>query len=228
MGEWVKATARDGHNLSIYLATPATLATPGIVMLQEIFGVTQELIDLTDRFAAEGYRVAVPALYDRIEAGKVLPYADADSARTAKNQLRYDEIDADIQAATQLVDEGSGLVLLGYCWGGGLAYWMAQNHRVDAVVSYYGTNIAQYCESPATPSARCQFHFGLDDPMIDAAARAVVKDSCRPTDQFFEYEGAGHAFANVARPSFREKATELAQRRTLDFLQQTFVDGAAG
>ena len=228
MGEWVKATARDGHNLSIYLATSATLSAPGIVMLQEIFGVTQELIDLADRFAAEGYSVSVPALYDRIEAGKVLPYADADSARAAKNQLRYDEIDADIQAAIQLVDEGSGLVLLGYCWGGGLAYWMAQNHRVDTVVSYYGTNIAQYCKSPATPSAHCLFHFGLDDPMIDAAARAVVKDSCRATDQFFEYEGAGHAFANVARLSFREQATELAQRRTLDFLQQTFVDRATG
>ena len=54
MGEWVKATARDGHNLSIYLATPATLATPGIVMLQEIFGVTRELIDLTDRLLGRG------------------------------------------------------------------------------------------------------------------------------------------------------------------------------
>ncbi len=88
----------------------------------------------------------------------------------------------------------------------------------------HGRNLSVYL---ATSAARCRFHFGLNDPMIFASARDVVKDSGRPTDQCFECEGVGHAFANAVRPSFREQAAELAQRRTLDFFQQAFVGGAA-
>jgi len=227
MGRWEQVAVSDGHGLSVYVVDAEAPPAPAVVILQEIFGVTEELKDTARRYAGYGFRVAVPAIYDRIETDYVVPYDDADRARAAKNKLRYDEIDADIRAAMDLADTGNGLALLGYCWGGGLAYWMAQHHLVDAVVSYYGTNIARYCKSSATPAARCQFHFGLDDPMIDASARALVRNSCRLTDEFFEYEGAGHAFANAARPSYREPSAELAQRRTLDFLRQTFAGRAA-
>jgi len=188
------------------------------VILQEIFGVTPEMQTLAERFSEHGYQVVVPALYDRIRPNYVLAYDDAEVARAAKNQLRYDEIAYDIRAAISFADAGYGVALLGHCWGGGLAYWFAQSNAVKAVVSYYGTNLAQYCSSPP-PEAPCQFHLGIDDPMIDANARSVIRESCRPSDEYFEYEGAGHAFANAARASYREDSAALAESRSLAFLE---------
>lgn len=218
MTRWKQITADDGHRLSVYIAGPESSGAPGLVLLQEIFGVTRELEELAERYAGAGFRVAIPALYDRIQLDLVLPYEDTSSARAAKNQLRYDEIDVDIKAAMDHVETGHGLGLLGYCWGGGLAYWMAQRHCVDAIVSYYGTNIQHYCSASSTPTARCQFHFGVDDSMIETTARNTVRKSCREMDEYFEYEAAGHAFANVARPSYRSQAAALAESRTLEFL----------
>ncbi|MEM1155920.1 MAG: dienelactone hydrolase family protein [Pseudomonadota bacterium] len=222
MGEWTTVTADDGHRLSAYLAPTASPA-PAVVILQEIFGVTRELTGIADRFADVGFRVVIPALYDRIEPDYVLAYDESDRARAAKNQLRYDEIDVDVKASLALADTGKGLALLGYCWGGGLVYWAAQNHTVAAVVSYYGTGLSQYCRSSSTPSARCLFHVGLEDPMIDVAARNVIKASCRPVDRYFEYENAGHAFANTARPNYCKKPAALAEQRTLEFLHNVFT-----
>jgi len=101
MGKWVKALARYEHNLSVYVATSAAPSAARVVMLQDIFDVIWELRDLANRFAAEGCSVHFPALCDRVEADKVLPCGDACGARTYKNQLRYEEINADIQAAMQ-------------------------------------------------------------------------------------------------------------------------------
>ena len=218
MGEWARVTTDDAHELNLYLAAGDDAASPGLVILQEIFGVTPALTSLADEFAGHGFRVVVPALYDRIEPGYILDYADTDTARATKNQLRFDEIDADISAAMAFAASDKPVALLGYCWGGGLAYWMAQRHAVGAVVSYYGTGVANYCRS-RVPEADCQFHLGVDDPMIDAEAREVIRASCKSADEYFEYEGAGHAFANAARPSYRDAQAQLAEQRTLAFLR---------
>ena len=221
MGVWTNVNANDGHELAAYQASANGAVAPGIVLLQEIFGVTPELRALADRFHEYGYGAVVPALYDRIQPDCVIDYDDADLARATKNQLRYDEIECDIRAAIKLADNGRGVALLGYCWGGGLAYWIAQKCRVEAVISYYGKSLAQYCKSPP-PSALCQFHLGVDDPMIDSDARQVIRRSCRSIDEYFEYAGAGHAFANVERSSYRQAQAELAEKRCLSFLNQVF------
>ena len=225
MGLWTEIIADDGHAQSAYWApvteTGAGAEAPGIVLLQEIFGVTPALRELADAFQAQGYNVVVPALYDRIQPNCVIDYDDTDRARAMKNQLQNPVLEADIRAAIAHADSGQGVALVGYCWGGGLAYWAAQNCRVQAVVSYYGTNVAKYCED-APPSAPCQFHLGVDDPMIDADAREVISNSCRPIDQYFEYEGAGHAFANASRTSYRQEQAYLAEQRTLSFLSTAF------
>lgn len=221
MGIWTKVKADDGHEFAAYQTATNQAGGPSVVLLQEIFGVTPELRALADSLQETGYAALVPALYDRIQPDCVIDYSDPDLARATKNQLRYDEIECDLRAAIQLADTGRGVALLGYCWGGGLAYWIAQKCQVAAVISFYGTNLAQYCKSPP-PDAPCQFHLGVDDPMIDGRAREVIRRSCRSIDQYFEYEGAGHAFANVARPSYRQAQAQLAEQRCLSFLRTTF------
>lgn len=218
MGQWAEVVAEDGHRFASYVAESAAGPVPGIVILQEIFGVTPQLKATADHYGAQGYRVVVPALYDRIAPNYVLEYAEADLARAAKNQLRYDEIRMDLEAAVAFATDGAGVALLGFCWGGGLAYWLAQHCRVSAVVSYYGTNLAQYCRA-AAPASPCLFHFGADDPMIDADTRALVRRGGRSEDQYYEYAQAGHAFANSARPSYRKAQAKLAEERTLAFLR---------
>lgn len=222
MGDWVTCTTDDGHELSAYLANSGSESAPGIVVLQEIFGVTVELTELAEKLSDKGFRVVVPALYDRIRPDCVIDYEQSELARATKNQLRYDEIQCDIKAAIGLANEGRGVALLGFCWGGGLAYWMAQSFSVDAVVSYYGTALAQYCRAPP-PKAPCLFHFGRDDTMIDQSARDVVKASCKSGDRYFEYVDAGHAFANSGRSSYRQAQAQLADERTLFFLAEVFL-----
>ena len=199
---------------------------PGIVLLQEIFGVTPEMQALADKFQEFGYCVVVPALYDRIYEDCVIEYRDPTLARATKDKLHYEETEYDIKAAIKVADNGHGVALIGYCWGGGLAYRVAQKTNVQAVISYYGTNLVQYCTSPP-PTAPCQFHFGIDDPMIDSRARQLIRRSCRSIDQYFEYEGAGHAFVNVARPNYRQVQADLAEERCMAFLDAMFHQSAS-
>jgi len=218
MGHVIDITAADGHQFSAYRAGPEG-ADQGLVVLQEIFGVNHHIRQVCDRFAARGYAVIAPSLFDRAERGVELGYTAPDIQRgiALRAQIAEADVVADIDAAaTALGAASTGVV--GYCWGGTLA-WLGASRtaRFAAAVGWYGGGIAGTRQ--AMLNCPVQLHFGALDtgiPLDDVAAIAHI----HPEVEIFIYADAGHGFGCEARESYAPEAAELAQQRTLDFFSR--------
>ncbi|WP_068109180.1 dienelactone hydrolase family protein [Tropicimonas marinistellae] len=212
-------TAADGHKLDCWLEDAQGDRKGGIVILQEIFGVTDQLKGVAARYAELGYEVAIPALFDRFEKGAVIPFNEGPRGRDMMLAADLDTTMLDIDAAVQLLKAKGGKVgVIGFCWGGGLAIRAAQTLDVGASVAFYGTRLGQYQTDGL--KAPVQGHWGTEDSHVPAemldAARAAF-----PSMEVFEYNGVGHAFANDARPAdYVQEAAALAHDRTAKFLQR--------
>ena len=184
------------------------------MILQEIFGVTDQLKGIAQTYAAQGYDVAIPALFDRQQPGAVIPFDEGPKGRDLMLAADLEETMMDTDAALQaLKAKGHKVGVMGFCWGGGLALRAAQKLDVDAAVAFYGTRLPQYLDSPL--KAPLLGHFGTQDDhtpkeMLDEAQEYL------PEMEMHMYE-AGHAFANDARPSYVPEAAALAHERTLAF-----------
>ncbi len=214
-------TAADGHRLQCWMVEAAGPARGGVVILQEIFGVTDQLKGVADAYAADGYDVAIPALFDRQQPGAVIPFSEGPRGRDLMLNARLDQTMLDVDAAAKaLAARGQKVAVIGFCWGGGLALRAAQKLDIDAAVAFYGTRLPQYLDSPL--NAPLLGHFGRSDdhipPQMLAEAQAYL-----PQMQVHLYD-AGHAFANDARPSYVADAAALAHRRTRDFLARHLGD----
>ncbi|MZR12251.1 dienelactone hydrolase family protein [Maritimibacter sp. DP07] len=209
-----KLTASDGHQLDCWMQPAEGTAKGGIVILQEIFGVTDQLKGVAQMYAAQGYDVAIPALFDRQQPGAVIPFDEGPKGRDLMLAADLEETMMDTDAAVQaLKAKGHKVGVMGFCWGGGLALRAAQKLDVDAAVAFYGTRLPQYLDSPL--KAPLLGHFGTKDDhtpkeMLDEAQEYL------PEMEMHMYE-AGHAFANDARPSYVPEAAALAHERTLAF-----------
>ncbi len=217
MGEIIQLKASDGHELAAYVAEPEGNPRGGIVVVQEIFGVNSHIRGVADGFAADGYRVIAPAMFDRIERNVDLGY-DPDSVtagRELKGRMDWDNPLLDIQAA---IDALAGLKtgVVGYCWGGSLA-WLAAT-RLDGIAAtacYYGGQINDFRDE----SAKCPvlMHFGTEDASIPMEAVEAIRIA-QPDATIHIYEGAGHGFNCDQRGSYDEASSITARRRTTEFL----------
>lgn len=208
-------TAADGHKLDCWIEPAAGARKGGVVILQEIFGITDQLKGVARRYAALGYEVAIPALFDRHEKGAVIPFDQGPRGRDMMLASDLDQTMMDIDAAVQaLAGRGGKVGVIGFCWGGGLALRAAQVLDLGCAVAFYGTRLTQYLDRPL--KAPLMAHFGtLDDhvpPEMRAAAQAAL-----PGMVVHLYE-AGHAFANDARPSYVPAAAQDAHARTEAYL----------
>ena len=219
MGETITLTAQDGHSFSAYRADPTGTPKAALVVIQEIFGVNGHMRNVTDRFAAAGYVAVCPAILDRTKRDVELGYTpeDIETAKGLRTNITYDQALADIDACRNLLaGEGLKLGVVGYCWGGSLAWASATRlNGFSVAVSYYGGDVA----SMADETAKCpvQFHFGEKDQGIPLDKVEIVKTK-QPSHPLYIYEGAGHGFSCDERGSFHPAASELAGRRTAEFL----------
>ncbi len=216
MGSTTDLTAADGHRLSAYRAGPEN-APHGLVVIQEIFGVNHHMREVSDAFAAAGYAVITPAMFDRVQRGVELGYGpdDMKTGRDLRAKVPEAGIVADIEAAAKALGNVP-VGIVGYCWGGTVAWWGAtRSHAFKAAVTWYGGGIAgTRTEHPNCP---VQMHFGEVDngiPLSDVDAIRAAK----PEVEIFVYPGAGHGFGCTERDSFKPDARDLAQQRTLAFL----------
>jgi carboxymethylenebutenolidase len=209
-------TADDGHTLDCWIEPAQGARQGGLVILQEIFGVTDQLKGLAQTYAALGYEVAIPALFDRVEKGAVVPFDEAPRGRDLMMETELDNTVRDIDAAAQaLSDSGGKVAVMGFCWGGGLAIRSAQKLQIAGAVAFYGTRLPQYLDAPL--NAPLLAHFGRTDdhvpPEMLAEAQAAL-----PEMEVHLYD-AGHAFANDARPAaYNADAAAVAHQRTQAFL----------
>jgi carboxymethylenebutenolidase len=215
MGETIQLKAADGFSFSAYVAGPAK-ATKGVVVVQEIFGVNHHIRDMADRFAALGYAVVAPALFDRAQRDVELGYTqgDIDKGRDIRMKLSDPDVMKDIEAAAAHLS-GKKLGIVGYCFGGTVAWWGAtRTTKFSAASCWYGGGI------PGTKneSAHCpvQMHFGEKDASIPMTDVDAVR-AAQPKAEVYVYEGAQHGFGCDERGSYSKPDYELAQKRTVDF-----------
>lgn len=219
-GSTVKLTAQDGQQLEAYVAQPARPATAAVVVLQEVFGVNAHIRSLCDRYAAEGYLAIAPALYDRVEPGIELPYGPEGVARG--RQIREQVPDAtamlDVEAAVHhLADLGLRRVaVIGFCWGGTLAWLAAAHLPVTAAVAYYGTGIAANVHE--VPMVPVLLHFGEKDAHIPVTDVQKIR-AAYPQVPIHVYD-ASHGFNCDDRAAYHAPSAGQANERTMQFLAQ--------
>ena len=134
MGSHLRLTASDGHRLGAYLAGPAAPSSLAVILLQEIFGVNRHIRAVTDDYASHGLTAIAPGLFDRVQPGIQLNYNSADSSRGMQiaTQIGFDkallDVDAAINHAAKLTP-GRKVGVVGFCWGGSLA-WLAATRLI--------------------------------------------------------------------------------------------------
>jgi carboxymethylenebutenolidase len=217
LGKHVSLTAVDKFMLGGYRADPAGAPKGAIVVIQEIFGVNNNIRTTCDEFAAQGYVAIAPALFDRKKKNFESGYSP-DEVAAARKFLENPDIAAmlrDTQAAIDEVKAAGPVGIVGYCLGGSIAFLAATRlSGLKAAVGYYGGMIAKNAgEKPKIP---VMLHFGASDPSIPMSDVELVKQK-RPELEVHVYEGAGHAFSNSDRPNFHAPSAELAGKRTRDF-----------
>jgi len=207
-------TAADGFKLEAFRATPASTPKGGLVILQEIFGITDQLKNVVRSYARDGYDTIIPALYDRVAPGTVVPFSEPDRGRDLAYNLPLDKVMLDIAAVADRVRGPRGVSVLGFCWGGGVIVRAAAEIELKGAIAFYGTRLPTYLS--CQPKCPLLFHFGKTDPNSTPEIITQVR-AAYPTAETHLYE-AGHAFANDVRPAYVADAAETARARTLDFL----------
>lgn len=221
--ETVKLTADDGHSFDAYVARPAgqppnDQPRAGLVVIQEIFGVNRHIRAVADSYAAEGYLAIAPALFDRVEPGIELGYDQDDIARgrEIRGKIAWDQALADITAALGFVAGAGKVGVVGYCWGGSLAWLTATRLQPAAAVCYYGGNIYEFRDEQ--PTCPVVFHFGEEDAAIPMEQVRAV-GATHPKEELYTYP-AGHGFNCDMRGSYDAESAQLARQRTMTFFSR--------
>jgi carboxymethylenebutenolidase len=217
MGKMIRLKAKDGHELDAYLAQPKGKAKGGIVVVQEIFGVTNHIERVADQFAAKGYKVVAPAMFDRVERNVTLAYSEIDKGREYMRQLEWPNTLADVEAAVNEARSAGAVAVVGYCWGGTVAHVAASELDIDAAISYYGGGVAKMLDKK--PRSPIMYHFGDQDAAIPLSDIEQIKKAV-PTSLLHVYAGAGHGFNCDERASYSAKDATLAFERSIEFLRE--------
>ncbi|HEY4365173.1 MAG TPA: dienelactone hydrolase family protein [Bryobacteraceae bacterium] len=223
----VRIPSKDGGEFSAYMALPRKGKGPGIVVIQEIFGVNESMRKICDFLASRQFTAIAPDLYWRTEAGLELsPETDVEKARAIRSQTDDNKASDDAAAAMDFLGKHEACTgpvgIIGYCWGGLIAYVTATRHKPDAAACYYGVGIDKRLDAAKQLSCPIMFHYAGQDayagPDVAQKVRDTFKDN--PKAQVWEYPNAGHAFARPGGAHFEPKSADLADMRTLSFMTE--------
>ena len=229
----------QGGSYDAILVSPAKGEGPGILLLQEIFGVNDFLLQKAEALAELGYVVMCPDVFFRVEPHVSLPHDDASLEKAFTYMGRYA---AEVDEETKVSDlvsglrhlaglpdtTGRGTGVMGYCLGGFLAYLTAAAGDPAVCVSYYGSGISDHLELAGDISCPVLFHFGGNDPYIAPEQVEAVRQafSDRPDVTFHVESDAGHAFENLLAPRFSNpEAAARSWPVTVDWLSSHLPAG---
>jgi carboxymethylenebutenolidase len=222
----IRIPTLDGHSeFSGYLAVPPRPGA-GVVVLQEIFGVNANIRSVCDWFASRNLIALAPDLYWRIEPNLELAETDVERARGLRSEIDDNQASDDIAAAISLLSRHpscTGRVgVVGYCWGGMLAYLAAVRHKPAAAVGYYGVGIEQKLGLAKNLACPLMLHFAELDKFAPPEAVEQVREAYKadPRVTIHGYSGCDHAFARKNGHNYRQEQAEQANTRTLEFFSQ--------
>jgi carboxymethylenebutenolidase len=227
-GENIKLKSGDGNEFSGFLARPEHGSGPGILLIQEIFGVNDHIRDVADLYAKEGFVVLAPDLFWRIAPGVQLGYSEKDIAKGFEyyQKLDFTQTAADLSEVAGILRQMPGVTgkvgCVGYCMGGNFAFRLATAGKVDASVSYYGGGIDQILDQAKRIICPLLMHFGEKDSHIPLESVNKIKKAVEgnPLVTIYVYKDADHGFNCDQRSSFDRKSAMLAYSRSAAFFHK--------
>jgi len=224
--KWIDIATNDG-TFGAYLSLPRGGKGPGIVLLQEIFGVNQHIRNVADQYAADGYVVLAPDLFWRQGPRIELGYDGEEWKRAyalmqaTDFALAQQDVGATVKVLRGLVGDEK-IASLGYCFGGRLSYHTAANGLVDAAVAYYGGGIQNALERAPDIKVPVLMHFGGADSHIplDAVKSIAERFDDNEEVEIHVYDGAEHGFNCNHRDSYHQRAAAAAHGNSLVFLSE--------
>ena len=227
-GKEISIKCDDGEFVG-YLALPASGSGPGIVVIQEIFGVNAVMREITDMYANAGFMALCPDLFWRQEPGVNITDQSEEEWQKAFQLYQGFDVDkgiADIGAsiaALRAMDGCTGKIgSTGYCLGGLLAYLTACRTDAAASVGYYGVGIEEKLDEAANMTGQAMLHIAEEDGFVPKEAQAKIKDALggNPKVTIHSYAGMDHAFCRMGGQHYDQAAADMANGRTLDFFNQ--------
>lgn len=225
--QWIDITAHDGSKFQGYLALPPAGKGPGIVLIQEIFGVNAHIRSVAEQYALDGYVVLAPDLFWRQEPRVELGYEGADMekafalVKAMDSHQAIDDLGCVVKALRDRPECQGRVTSLGYCVGGILSYRCALDAGVDAAVCFYPGGIANHLDKAPRLSVPVQFHFGGQDKHITEEHIEKTRQAFHDRDdvEVYVYDEADHGFNCWARSAYNQHAAALSHGRTLAFLE---------
>ena len=219
MGETIRLKSGfDGFEFSAYRTAQRNARRGGLVLIQEIFGVTDHIRELAEGFAEDGYEVIAPSLYDRLQPGFAAGYDPDGMARGVafSQETPWDQVAADLSAAIAALKPP--VFVAGYCWGGA-ATWLAacRCDGVAAASAFYGRRITELMDE--TPRCPIILHFGRTDASIPPERVEEIRE--RHPDIPIHLHDAGHGFVSDRRQDYDADAARLARLRTLQLFTRS-------
>lgn len=226
--QWIDIDTADGK-FGAYLSLPRSGKGPGLILLQEIFGVNQHIRNVADQYAADGYVVIAPDLFWREGARIELGYDGPgwERAVALMHATDFAKAQQDVAATLQVLRgldavAGARVASIGYCFGGKLSFHTAANGLVDAAVAYYGGGIQNALERAPDIKVPLLMHFGARDDHIPLDAVSHIADAFDSNEQveIHVYDDAEHGFNCNHRSSYQQRAAAAAHGNSLLFLSE--------
>jgi len=227
-GNYIKIKTKDNQEFSGYLCQPPSGKGPGLLLVQEIFGVNSHIRDVAQLYAAAGFVVLAPDLFWRSEPGVQLGYTNPDFAKGLDlyNKLDMKQALSDLADALDTLRKLPGVSdkvgAIGYCLGGNIAYRLAAAGLVDAAVAYYGGGIDQALDEAKNLQCPLLMHFADLDKYIPASAVEKIRSAlaAKPNVTIHTYAGVDHGFNCDQRSAYNREASTLALSRSAAFLHK--------
>jgi carboxymethylenebutenolidase len=228
MGHEVQVRSRAGESFAAYLAVPAKVPAPGIVLLPEVFNTNPHIRSVADGYAADGFIVLAPDVYWRQEPGAYMTYTDEGRAKAQalRAQLGTDQFALDLEdtiAALRARSDCTGKIgVMGFCLGGKFAYLSAVRHKIEAAVTYYGVQLDQHLDEAANLNCPLLMHFAESDHAVPLATVDLVREALSPTKlaEIHVYPGTVHGFNRYGYPPHHEVQAAIARQRTIEHFRR--------
>lgn len=225
----IKISSNNGETFSAYLKAPTSTPAPGLIIIQEIFGVNEVMRNIADEYAQAGYVAIVPDLFWHQEADiELTDKSDSDWQKAFELYQNFDEdkgIDDLISTMKTLKElpECTGKIgSIGFCLGGKLAYLMATRSQTECNVSYYGVGIEKNISEAANIQNPLMLHLAEKDEYVSSEIQSKLKIelSNYPLVTIHSYPNVNHGFARIEGKDYNLETTNLAQSRTIEFFQK--------
>ena len=219
-GQSIEYYTRNHESFEGYLVKPEGNGPfPGIVIITAIFGTDEDMVELSNAWANDGFIVSVPDIFWRVHPG---PVSDHKVARERMANFDLEQGVNDIEDIVKHLRQQSAcngkVGMLGFCFGGRYVHLAAARLNIDAGAAFHGTAIGQNLDETHKIKCPMSLHFGDDDPVVPMEEVNAIKAAYenKKDTNIVVYEGAGHSFSMPRNPSYNTKVAEESRKSVLE------------